>query len=85
MKHWLMLGLGWGIMVLATVGLFLPIIQGFLLFGVGIIILSSYSPWVRLMVLKLGRRYPKFRRALNATKRQSKRLRSRLRWWKPKT
>jgi hypothetical protein len=34
------------------------------------------------MVLKLGRRYPRFRRALNAAKRQAKRLRRRLRGWK---
>lgn len=80
MKRWLMLGLGWGIILLGIVGLFLPILQGFLLFGIGIIILSSSSPRVRLLVLRLGQRYPKFRRMLDGTKRRATRLRQRVRW-----
>ena len=75
-----MLGLGWGIILLGVVGLFLPILQGFVLFGLGIIILSSNSPRVRLLVLRLGQRYPKFRRMLDATKRLARRLRRRFRW-----
>jgi len=76
-NHWLILGLGWGFILLGLVGLFLPLLQGILFLTVGVIILTSRSPRVRWLVLQLGRRYPKLRHTLAAAKRQAARLRRR--------
>ena len=76
-NHWLMLGLGWGFILLGFIGLFLPILQGILFLAIGVVILSSRSPLVRWLVLTLGRRYPKLRRTLAAVKRRAARLRRR--------
>ena len=76
-NHWLMLALGWAFILFGFIGLFLPILQGILFLAVGVIVLSSRSPRVRWLVLKLGRRYPKFGHMLAAAKRQAARLRRR--------
>lgn len=77
-KHWIMLWLGWGFIALGLVGLFLPVLQGFLFLAVGTVILSSRSPRVRLLILKLGQRYPRFRAALIEARERVRKLRRRI-------
>jgi uncharacterized membrane protein YbaN (DUF454 family) len=77
-KHWAMLALGWGFMVLGVLGLFLPILQGVLFLCIGTIILSRRSVRVRWLILKAGQRWPKFRVALEKARIRAARLRWRL-------
>lgn len=63
-RHYLMLSLGWGFIVLGILGLFLPILQGILFLAIGLVILSRRSPRVRLLIRRLAMRYPAFGRGL---------------------
>ena len=59
-KHYFLLSLGWGFIVLGILGLFLPILQGILFLAIGLIILSRRSSRVRLFNQRLCRIYPKY-------------------------
>ena len=83
-RHYIILGLGWTFIVLGILGLFLPVLQGVLFLCVGAIMLSSVSPRMRLLIMRLGQRYPRFRIALNASKAKARELRARLRFYRPK-
>ena len=37
--------LGYGFLVLGVLGMFLPILQGFLFLAIGLIILARHAPW----------------------------------------
>ena len=52
---------GWIFVVLGILGLFLPILQGILFLLVGLTLLSFGSPRIRLLRMRLGRRYPVLR------------------------
>ena len=54
-----MLILGYGFLLLGVLGLFLPILQGFLFIFVGLIILSKYAPWAQKALDKIRQRWPK--------------------------
>ena len=82
-RHYLILGFGWLFIFLGILGLFLPILQGILFLCIGILLLSSVSPRVRLLIMKLGRRYPKVRAALTASKSKAREWRMRLRLGRP--
>ncbi len=73
-----LLAAGWLFVVLGIAGLFLPILQGILFLLVGLALLSLGSPRVRLLRIRLGRRYPALRegeeRARAWIKRQRKRF-----------
>lgn len=60
--------LGWVFIVLGVAGLFLPILQGILFLCIGVWLLSLASPRVRLLRIRLGRRYPAFRRQYEAAR-----------------
>ncbi len=77
-RHYLVLGLGWIFIVLGILGLFLPVLQGILFLCIGAVLLSGESPRVRLLIMKLGRRYPKFRVALHAAKGKAREWRARI-------
>ncbi len=55
----LLLVLGWFFLALGVLGLFLPILQGILFILIGLMLLSSVSPRVRLLRQRLRRRYPR--------------------------
>ena len=78
-RHYVILTLGWIFIFLGILGLFLPILQGILFLCIGGLLLSSESPRMRLLIMKLGRRYPKFRTALTAAKGKARAWRDRLR------
>ena len=46
---------GWTLVVVGVVGLFLPVLQGFLLIISGLAVLSTESPWARRLLDRLKR------------------------------
>lgn len=61
-KRILALIAGWSFILLGILGLFLPILQGFLFLLVGLIILSSEYVWAHRLLSKLRERFPKIGR-----------------------
>ncbi len=78
-RHYVILTLGWIFIFLGILGLFLPILQGILFLCIGGLLLSAESPRMRLLIMKLGRRYPKLREALTAAKEKARAWRDRIR------
>ena len=71
--------LGWLLVVLGIVGLFVPILQGILLLILGLWVLSIDSRWAHRCLLKLRIRFPKAHRH---ARRLGLRLRDKLPWIK---
>ncbi len=65
-KHWTMLVVGWGFLLLGIAGLFLPVLQGILFITIGLIILTRVHPWARAAVVRLRRRFPAVNRSYHA-------------------
>ncbi|MBC7908685.1 MAG: PGPGW domain-containing protein [Rhodospirillaceae bacterium] len=57
-KRLLKLILGWSFMVLGVLGLFLPILQGFLFLAIGLAILAQEQPWAHRLMTRIRHRYP---------------------------
>lgn len=55
---------GWGCLVLGVAGLFLPILQGWLLIGLGALLLSPDVPVFRRLVAWIERRSPTLKRGI---------------------
>jgi|APSaa5957512535_1039671.scaffolds.fasta_scaffold399380_2 uncharacterized membrane protein YbaN (DUF454 family) len=70
---------GWGFILIGVVGLFLPPFPAILVLCVGFLLVSKKSARMRWLIMKLGRRYPKFRTALIAAKTKMCDWRERLR------
>ena len=79
LRHWILIGLGWGFVLLGIVGLFLPILQGILFLAIGAAILAGESARARLLLRRLRRRYPKFGNAVEASRLRVARIRRRVR------
>lgn len=77
--HSLTLTLGWGFILVGIVGLFLPPFPAILVLCVGLLLLARKSARMRWLIMKFGRRYPKFRTALIAAKKKMADWRERLR------
>ena len=56
--------LGYAFLVLGALGMFLPILQGFLFLFVGLIILARHAPWAERLLDQLRRRSPRLDRAI---------------------
>lgn len=61
----IMMTLGWLLVALGIIGLFLPILQGIILIVIGLYLLSFYSPWVQERVDKAKVKYPKVGRVFD--------------------
>lgn len=59
---------GWGFILLGILGLFLPILQGILFILVGLLFLSSVSPWAARLLHRLAKRFPRISRQLEDAK-----------------
>lgn len=70
--------IGWGFILLGILGLFLPILQGFLFLLVGLFVLSSVSPWAERLLHKLRRRFPKTSKKFDEAKAKASRVQTRL-------
>ena len=73
LRHYLIVVSGWAFIFLGFLGLFLPILQGVLFLCIGLVLLSRRSPRVRLLIMKTGSRYPKFRLGISAGRAKAKR------------
>jgi len=68
LNHILKLILGWTLVFLGILGLFLPILQGVLFLVLGFALLSTESEWVRKKIDALAVRYPKLAEKLKNVK-----------------
>ncbi|HRY22738.1 MAG: PGPGW domain-containing protein [Geminicoccaceae bacterium] len=59
MSRLLVLGLGYGFLVLGVLGLFLPVLQGVLFLVVGLVILSRHAPWAERLLARFKARFPR--------------------------
>lgn len=71
--------LGWGLVVLGVVGIFLPFLQGLLFLLIGLILLARVQPWARALVVRTRRRYPAVNRAHSFAERKTDALVARFR------
>ena len=60
MYRLIMLCMGYFFMLLGVLGLFLPVLQGFLFLFVGLIILARHAPWAGRCLDWIRRRHPRF-------------------------
>jgi len=80
--------LGYTFLVLGILGMFLPILQGFLFLFIGLIILARHANWAKRLLETLRARHPKFDHMIGQAElrahvwryRAEARLRSWLRW-----
>lgn len=79
-KRLLILIVGWFFVVLGFIGLFLPILQGFLFLGIGLYLLSLESVWARRKLDWLRRRYPNAAGAFEMARIRAARYARRI-WW----
>ena len=56
--------LGYGFLVLGVLGIFLPILQGFLFLFVGLIILARHAPWAERLLNYLRQKSPRLDRMI---------------------
>ena len=68
LNHILKLILGWTLVFLGILGLFLPILQGVLFLVLGFALLSTESEWVRKRIDAFTFRYPKLAEKLKNVK-----------------
>jgi uncharacterized protein len=80
-KPILMQILGYAFLVLGVLGLFLPILQGFLFLFVGLLILANYAPWAQRLLDHLEERYPKFARVKEQAESVMERWQERIAGW----
>lgn len=59
LKRSIVLLIGWGLLALGVMGLFLPFLQGVLLLLAGLSVLSSQYAWAQRMLQRLRRRFPR--------------------------
>lgn len=57
-KRWLILMMGWSLVVLGVAGLFLPFLQGVLFLLAGLYLLSLEYVWAQKVLRKLKDRFP---------------------------
>ena len=70
--------IGWGFILLGILGLFLPILQGFLFLLVGLFVLSSVSPWAERLLHRLRKRFPKTSKKFDEAKSNASTVQRRL-------
>jgi hypothetical protein len=75
LKRPVMLTLGYGFLVLGVLGMFLPILQGFLFLAIGLAILARHAAWARLLRRRLVARYPRLGAKMNEAEQVAHR------WW----
>lgn len=72
LKRWLLLVLGWSLVVLGIAGLFLPFIQGILFLLAGLYILSSEYVWAQKLLQKLKNRFPTVSSRMDAAREKTR-------------
>jgi uncharacterized protein len=64
-KPILMQALGYFFLVLGVLGMFLPVLQGFLFLFIGLLILARYATWAQRLLDHIRSRHPKFDHMIN--------------------
>ena len=70
-KPILMQALGYLFLVLGVLGMFLPILQGFLFLFIGLLILARYAPWAERLLHNIRSRHPRFDQMIGQAERKS--------------
>jgi uncharacterized protein len=70
-KPILLQALGYFFLVLGVLGMFLPILQGFLFLFIGLIILARHAPWAERLLDNIRSRHPRFDRMIGLAERKS--------------
>lgn len=70
-KPILLQALGYFFLVLGVLGMFLPILQGFLFLFVGLIILARHAPWAERLLDNIRSRHPRFDQMIGLAERKS--------------
>jgi Putative transmembrane protein (PGPGW) len=75
--------LGYGFLVLGVLGMFLPILQGFLFLAIGLIILARHAPWAERLLNYLREKSPTLDRtvALAEAKTHEWQHRAQVQWY----
>jgi uncharacterized membrane protein YbaN (DUF454 family) len=75
--------LGYGFLVLGVLGMFLPILQGFLFLAIGLIILARHAPWAERLLNYLREKSPTLDRtvALAEAKTHEWQHRAQVKWY----
>ena len=86
LKPILVQALGYAFLVLGVLGLFLPILQGFLFLFIGLIILARHAPWAERLLDRIRRQHPKFDTIISKAEETTHRWRIRAEgqsrfWW----
>lgn len=63
---------GWAFIILGILGLFLPILQGILFILIGLVILSSVSPWADRLLQRIRKRFPRISNTVDDATRRAK-------------
>jgi uncharacterized protein len=63
--------LGYFFLVLGVLGMFLPILQGFLFLFIGLIILARHAPWAERLLDNIRSRHPRFDQMIGLAERKS--------------
>jgi uncharacterized membrane protein YbaN (DUF454 family) len=71
LKPILVQALGYTFLVLGVLGMFLPILQGFLFLFIGLIILARHAPWARRLLDRIRQHHPKFDEAITKAERKA--------------
>lgn len=64
-KPILMQALGYLFLVLGVLGMFLPILQGFLFLFIGLLILARHAAWAQRLLDNIRSRHPQFDRVIS--------------------
>jgi hypothetical protein len=78
LKHVAILFAGWAFIVLGILGLFLPILQGILFLLIGLLILSSVSPWAARVLHWLRKKFPRISDKLDEATPKAKHVQRRM-------
>lgn len=65
---------GWLLIAVGLIGFLLPILQGFLFFGLGVLVLNRYSPLFSRELERTRKRHPKLARRLDQAEERIKSL-----------
>ena len=74
LKRIALLSLGWLLLILGIVGLFLPLLQGILFLLIGLLILAKEYRWARRLITRLRIRFPKVDQWLGRAQSRTRRL-----------
>lgn len=78
LRRFVILTLGWLFILIGIIGLFLPILQGFLFFGIGLALLSKESAWVRARIAWARKRWPRLAAMMDRTEAKAAELSQRI-------